>query len=270
MKYVYFLLGLIARLIIVAIPIFVINKYKDTLIQPLENWSKEATISTIGSLILLVFADYIKDFAKNYKSKKSLNPLQRASRETGATVTKLLEFGKFQMDDCDKIIEAALRQIESIVEVSLGKSRKENEISANCMLYRTQRKVGPSLVLTHWGTQLAGRFPIALKVGKDLPGAPKAIEENNIQYITDTQSKPNKNLFSNKTYKSIISIPLTLEAKKVGVINIDSEETNAFGKDGAFQKDILPIIQAQVDTITKLLLEVKLPQRLDSLEPIGA
>lgn len=266
MKLILITLGLLARVAIVATPILVINKYKDTLILPPDQWSSEAAISTTLSLILIVAADYIKDFAKSYKAKKIFNPLQRASRETGGTVTTLLELGKFESHDCDKAIESALRQIETIVEVSLGKSRREgHEISANCMTHRTQRKVGPSLTLTHWGTRLAGREPITIKLGQNLPGAPEAVEKEKIYYIKDTQSKELSDLFRNKSYRSILSIPLISGSKKVGVINIDSEEKSAFGKIEKFEKEVLPLISPQIDTIKKLIPNTKITERLEAI-----
>lgn len=265
MKIILFILGLIARLTIIGIPLFILNKYKETLAQPFESWPAYATTYVVLSITLLLAADYIKDFVKNQNTKKAFNPLQRASRETGATVTTLLENGKFDSRNCNQVIESALRQVETIVEVSLGKSRREgHEISANCMIHRTQRKVGPSLTLTHWGTRLAGREPITIKLADNLPGAPKAIEENTIQYIKDTQSKTFSQFFANKNYKSIISIPLTAGKKKIGVVNIDSVETNAFGKLEAFKKETYPLIQPQLDTIKKLLQIVEVPDNAEN------
>lgn len=264
MKFILITLGFIARLAIITIPIFVINKYKETLIKPPSDWTAEVIVWTTLSLAALIAADYIKDAVKNHKTKKSFNPLQRASRETGATVTTLLEHGKFDSNNCGPAIESALRQIETIVEVSLGKSRREgHEISANCMIHRTQRRVGPSLTLTHWGTRLSGREPITIKLGDKLPGAPKAIEENKNHYIKDTQTKDLSHFFANKSYKSIISIPLTSGTKKIGVINIDSVETNAFGKLDIFNKEIQPLIQPQLDTIKKLLQIVEIPGKAE-------
>jgi hypothetical protein len=265
MNFIFILLGLLARITIIAIPILVINKYKDTLILSPDQWTFEAAASTMLSLILIVAADYIKDFAKNHKAKKIFNPLQRASRETGGTVATLLELGKFESNNCDKAIESALRQIETIVEVSLGKSRREgHEISANCMTHRTQRKVGASLTLTHWGTRLAGREPITIKLGQNLPGAPEAIEQEKINYIKDTQSKELANLFRNKSYRSILSIPLISGSKKIGVINIDSEEESAFGKIEKFKKEVIPLISPQIDTIKKLIPNTKEIEHLAS------
>ncbi|MCI0915946.1 GAF domain-containing protein [Pseudomonas stutzeri] len=261
MKTILLILGLIARLATIGIPIFVFNKHKETFILPLKDWSNEAIIQITLSLAFLITADYIKDFVKSYKTKKTFNPLQRASRETGATVTTLLQYGRFESKDCAQAIESALRQIETIVEVSLGKSRREgHEISANCMIYRTQRKVGPSLTLTHWGTRLAGREPITIKLGNNLPGAPRAIEENKTHYIRDTQSKEFHEFFENKSYKSIISIPLTAGQKNIGVINIDSTEANAFGNISSFNKDTHPLIQPQLDTIKKLIQIAEFPE----------
>lgn len=264
MNLIYITLGLLARIAIIAIPIFVINKHKDILILPPEQWTPEAAVSTALSLVLIVAADYIKDLAKNHKARKIFNPLQRASRETGATVATLLDLGKFESHDCDRAIESALRQIETIVEVSLGKSRREgHEISANCMTHRTQRKVGPSLTLTHWGTRLAGREPIVIKLGQNLPGAPQAIEENKIYYIKDTHSKELAAFFRNKSYRSILSIPLISGSNKIGVINIDSEEISAFGKIEKFEKEVIPLISPQIDTIKKLIQNTKVPDRLE-------
>jgi len=261
MKLLLITIGFIARLATIAIPIFVINKYKETLIKPPSEWTIDVTIYTALSLAALIAADYIKDAVKNHKTKKAFNPLQRASRETGATVTTLLEHGVFDRKAAPPAIESALRQIETIVEVSLGKSRREgHEISANCMVHRTQRRVGPSLTLTHWGTRLAGREPITIRLENDLPGAPKAIQENKIHYIKDTQAKDIAHLFENKSYKSIISIPLTTGAKKIGVVNIDSVETDAFGRLDNFNKEIQPLIQPQLDTIKKLLQIIEIPE----------
>lgn len=265
MKIFLFILGFIARLAIIGIPLFIFNKYKETFILPFESWPSDVMLYAALSLAALIAADYIKDAVKNHKTKKAFNPLQRASRETGATVTTLLQHGSFESKDCSQAIESALRKIETIVEVSLGKSRHEgHEISANCMIHRTQRKVGPSLTLTHWGTRLAGREPITIKLGKSLPGAPKAIEENKSHYIKDTQAKEISQFFANKSYKSILSIPLIAEPKKVGVINIDSTEANAFGKLENFNKNIHPLIQPQLDTIKKLLQIIEIPEPIQT------
>lgn len=258
MKLAILLLGLLARILTLAIPLFFINRHKEEIIQPISTWPTETILQISLSLIALIVADYMKDAVKNYKTKKSFNPLQRASRETGATVTTLLHHGSFSEKESKYIIESALRQIETIVEVSLSKSRHEgHEISANCMIFRTQRKSGPSLTLTHWGTRLAGREPISLRLNSHLPGAPKAIIENKTTYISNTQIKEHAELFSNKTYKSIISIPLTNGTRKIGVINIDSTEINAFGKLKTFNREVFPLIQPQLDTIKKLLHTAK-------------
>lgn len=249
MKIIFFLLGLASRIAIISIPLFVLNKYRDQYIQPLANWSSDSILYGSLSILILIVSDYAKDFIKDRKQKQN-NPLQQVCRQTGATVTSLLSH-----EDKNKVIEDSLKHIESIVEITLGKGQKDGlEITANLMTYKSKRKVGAFLELTHWGTRLPGREPltIPLKDSEKLPGAPTAFHSRKITYIADTESKSLLGRFDGKTYKSIISIPLIRGSTVIGIINIDAKTKNAFGKK-MVNEDVRTLIQAQLDTISHLM-----------------
>lgn len=254
MQYLYFVLGFAARLAVIAIPLFIFNKYRPIFSTPIETWPKTVIIWLSVSIATLIICDYIKDIAKAQKAKKKYNPLLRASRESSATILKLLESGQYNIKAANTLIAAALVNIENIVEIALNKNKNEgSEISANCMIYRTQRGGEPHLTLTHWGTKLAGREPLTLKVDANLPGASAAFSSGAIAYIKDTATKDVEKYFKGKSYKSIVSIPLTKGSKNVGVINIDSTETGFYANAKKFEKEVMPLISAQIEVIKNLL-----------------
>lgn len=202
----------------------------------------------------MIICDYIKDIAKAQKAKKKYNPLLRASRESSATILKLLESGQYNVKAANTLIAAALVNIENIVEIALNKNKNDgSEISANCMTYRTQRAGEPHLTLTHWGTKLAGREPLTLKVDANLPGASAAFSSGAITYIKDTTTKDLEQYFKGKSYKSIVSIPLRKGSKTIGIVNIDSTDKAFYAKPKKFEKEVIPLISGQIEVIKHLL-----------------
>lgn len=265
MRYLYFVLGLIARIAVIAIPLFVFNHYRQTLSSPYESWPPLTTFYLSASIAILIAFDYLKDTAKAYKAKRKYNPLLRASRESSATILKLLESGSFTPKAAARLIESALVNIENIVEIALNKHKHDgSEISANCMIYRTQRGGDQSLALVHWGTKLAGREPLTLPANADLPGAPKAFTTRTVTYINDTSLKNFREFFRSKSYKSIVSIPLCKGSKTVGVVNIDSTETKFYGASSSFEREVLPLISGQLELI-KFLLPLTGRDRADAV-----
>lgn len=254
MRYINIALGFIARIFAISIPVLVFGHYRDVLTKPFVEWPLEATIALIISLIILITCDYLKDLAKSHKESKKYNPLQAACRQSSITICSLLEAGKFSQTSHTTLIESALKRVEEIVEISLSKSKADGlEISANCMTYTTQRKIGGNLKLSHWGTRLAGREPIDIKIDSNLPGATQAVAKGCISYIKDTQHPKIEEHFKGKTYRSIVSIPLRKGGKIVGVVNIDSTEANLFKNEKLFEKTIIPLISGQLEVIKSLI-----------------
>lgn len=254
MQYIYFVLGFAARLAVIAIPLFIFNKYRPIFSTAFETWPKTAVFWLSVSIATLIICDYIKDIAKAQKAKKKYNPLLRASRESSATILKLLESGQYNVKAANTLIAAALVNIENIVEIALNKNKNDgSEISANGMTYRTQRAGEPHLTLTHWGTKLAGREPLTLKVDANLPGASAAFSSGAITYIKDTTTKDLEQYFKGKSYKSIVSIPLRKGSKTIGIVNIDSTDKAFYAKPKKFEKEVIPLISGQIEVIKHLL-----------------
>ncbi|GEM_PF-1541279 len=265
MHYLYFVLGFAARLAVIAIPLFIFNKYRPIFSTPFETWPKAAVFWLSVSIATLIICDYIKDIVKAQKAKNKYNPLLRASRESSATILKLLESGQYNTKSANSLIAAALVNIENIVEIALNKNKNDgSEISANCMIYRTQRGGEQHLTLTHWGTKLAGREPLTLKIDENLPGASAAFSSGAITYIKDTATKDLEKYFKGKSYKSIVSIPLKKGLRTVGVINIDSTETRFYSNPRKFEKEVIPLISGQIEVIKHLLQQ----STKDKVDPV--
>ncbi|MHA3884815.1 GAF domain-containing protein [Stutzerimonas degradans] len=271
MRYLYFFFGLLARIFVIAIPLVVFSQYRQTLSEPVDTWPLDIILHIALSILVLLGCDYLKDFSKSYQARKKFNPLQRACRESSATIKCLLETGEFRPKQASYVIESSLRQIENLVEIALGKNKTEgSEISANCMIYQTQRGSDPILTLCHWGTKFAGREALSLSVKADLPGAPQAILSNEVTYIDDTQSKVHQKLFLGKNYRSIVSIPLKNEGKPIGVINIDSTDTKFYKSQKSFEANILTLLAGQIDTIKSLIkTSNKTEKASKNIQPAG-
>lgn len=268
-KYIFIFLGFIARFVIVCIPILIFNKIKNELVQPLDSWAESTIFWFLFSILILIAADYLKDYVKDRIKDKKYHPLERACRETGGTVRSLLENSDLSKNSIDSVMRDALRNIEAIVEVSLGKSRKEgHEITANCMRLITKKNTSPSLILTHWGSQLSGREPITLSVDGDLPGAPQAARSKEITYIDNTDGNDFKEFFCGKDYKSIMSIPLIKNNKVVGVLNIDSREKKAFFNERVFKNEVMPLIKAQTDVLSHCIRQSEVVDKVMNRRPV--
>lgn len=253
-RYLIFLVGLIARLGAIAIPVIVFSRFRADMGEPLDQWPTLLWLSVGGSLILLLAFDYAKDWAKSSRDKKKHNPLHAACRQNTATISSLLEAGKFDTANHDRLIEAALRDIEHMIEIVLSKSKADSwEISANCMTYSTQRAVGGRLQLKYWGTRLAGREPIELTVNSDQPGAIQSVKKGTITYVHDTQAPDNAEFFKGKTYRSIVSIPIRNGGKLFCIVNIDATEPKIFKDEKWFEGKIIPLLSGQLEVIGKLI-----------------
>lgn len=71
MHYLYFVLGFAARLAVIAIPLFIFNKYRPIFSTPFETWPKAAVFWLSVSIATLIICDYIKDIVKAQKEKKN-------------------------------------------------------------------------------------------------------------------------------------------------------------------------------------------------------
>jgi len=252
-KYLKVLAGLLARVFLVSIPAIVFSQFRAEMSQPLSDWSWDVRGYVFGSLLALVAFDYMKDYAKSSLEKKKRHPLQAACRQSTATISSILEAARFDQASHRPIIESALKQIEEIVEIGLAKSKADGlEISANCMIYSTQRGIGGRLQLLYWGTRLAGREPIELRIDSDLPGAIQAVKSGVVTYVHDTQKSPVVDFFKGKAYRSIVSIPIKKGGRVICVVNIDATEPGAFKDESGFVNRVMPLFSGQIEVIKKI------------------
>jgi hypothetical protein len=102
--------------------------------------------------------------------------------------------------------------------------RTEGTISANLMVFDETERV---LHLTLFSRHTKDRLKINVPLGA--LGAGKAIQDMKTIYTRDVKSPELKGIFrEDAPYRSILSIPIACDHRKVGVVNVDATRPNAF------------------------------------------
>jgi hypothetical protein len=129
-------------------------------------------------------------------------------------------------DDKDTI-ETIQLQILTIIEDKAKDvllERSEGVISANLMVYDQTERV---LRLILFSRHTKDRQKINVPFGA--LGAGKAIEDMKAVYIRDVKSPELKGIFrEDAPYRSVLSIPISCDHRRVGVVNVDATGPNAF------------------------------------------
>lgn len=144
-------------------------------------------------------------------------------------------------------------------------------ISSNLMLpkWKNATRLDNILSLVKFSHRHMGREFIDLPLNTEAPGvgAAAAFVTCGVQYIPDTTK--HEVFDQSKPYRSIVSYPLLSDgiSKSVGVVNIDSTEIYAFGKNqesdtqSAIHKLVTPWLQSLAETTVLFGYIVKLESR---------
>ena len=264
------ILGFVARLGIVAIPVLCLQRWREELLRPVEQWPETLWGKVAFAVIALLLADYIKDWIKDRQRKKAFeNANNDIYGHLGAAQKNLLRVATVKVSDqrdTDSIFKEALKHIEHLTEIIYGKARANGQkITANLMIYESKKGQGKTLKIRSWGTELPGRKPLTLKVESHAPaiGAPTSVVTRDWQYIKDTRDKIHRASFpGERDYRTILSIPLFDDNNGIlGVVNIDSDEPNAFNSIKDAKKKLAGPIEPILSTF-RYFLETK-PRRVD-------
>lgn len=256
------LIGFLARVAIVCIPLLFFEEWKDALVKPISTWTQTLWIKAAIAVLVVVVADYAKDL---YRDRRQLKQSNKAVGDTfhhlAAAQRNFLTKATSKLDgDARKeAFEDGLSHIEHITEIMYGKSRSNGEkITANLMIYRTQKGSGKKLTISFWGTRLTGRKDRTLKVDQSNlgPGAPRCATEDQWQYIADTHAKAVAAWFPERPdYRSIISIPVsTQDGRVLAVLNIDSTVKDAFQSLDTAKQKLKGPLEAILVTFRHILL----------------
>ena len=190
------ILGFVARLGIVAIPVLFLQRWREELLRPVEQWPETLWWKVAFAVITLLLADYIKEWIKDRQRKKAFeNANNDIYGHLGAAQKYLLRVATVKVGDqrdTDSIFKEALKHIEHLTEIIYGKARANGQkITANLMIYESKKGQGKTLKIRSWGTELPGRKPLTLKVESHAPaiGAPTSVVTRDWQYIKDTRDK---------------------------------------------------------------------------------
>lgn len=158
-----------------------------------------------------------------------------------------------EMREGRSILIRSLISLERTVKLVIDADEKDVTICSNFMVARYQPN--RELEIIQWGTRSADRDPKVLPVddANPLPGAPLALVEQRIVYIPDTQTATYDELFKNRPYRSILSIPVVVHMPRphvIGVINIDSTRENYFISDEHIKEQLKAKLMPHVQLIT--------------------
>ena len=265
-KLFWAILGFVARLGIVAIPVLFLQRWREELLRPVEQWPETLWWKVAFAVITLLLADYIKEWIKDRQRKKAFeNANNDIYGHLGAAQKYLLRVATVKVGDqrdTDSIFKEALKHIEHLTEIIYGKARANGQkITANLMIYESKKGQGKTLKIRSWGTELPGRKPLTLKVESHAPaiGAPTSVVTRDWQYIKDTRDKTLRASFpGERDYRTILSIPLFDDNNGIlGVVNIDSDEPNAFNSIKEAKKKLAGPIEPILSTF-RYFLETKL------------
>jgi hypothetical protein len=256
------IVGLVARLGIIAIPVLCLQRWREELFKPVEQWSETLWWKVGLSIAALIIADYIKDWIKDRQRKKTFESANNdIYGHLGAAQKNLLRVATIKVSDprdLDSIFKEALKHIEHLTEIIYGKARANGQkITANLMIYESKKGQGKTLRIRSWGTELPGRKPLTLKVEPHAPaiGAPTSVITRDWQYIKDTRDKTLQKWFpGERDYRTILSIPLFDDNNGIlGVVNIDSDEPNAFNSMKEAKKKLAGPIEPILSTFRHFL-----------------
>jgi len=124
-----------------------------------------------------------------------------------------------------ELIQAAALSVVVDKTKQVTLERRSGIISANLMVADDQRKVLRQTVFDR-ATQRS-----KTESSYEAPGPGLAIKEMRQVYIADTRAPDSVAMFPNTPYRSVLSIPLGCGHRKLGVVNVDSEERDAFDED---------------------------------------
>jgi hypothetical protein len=114
----------------------------------------------------------------------------------------------------------------------------EGVISANLMIADENTR---TLRLIHFSRHSKDRKVITVQFGQ--VGAGKAIENRKTVYIRDTKTPDLADVFrTDAPYRSILSIPITCEHLRIGVVNVDSTRPSAF-ETKSLEDHLAPYVQ---------------------------
>lgn len=146
-----------------------------------------------------------------------------------------------------RYFENLLSIVERLTFILLkGYGSQELDITANLMVPKVINQGKEVLELQYRGTCLRGRQgkrELEVDETAPAPGAAVAYLKKKAVYIPDVFRKPNSTYFSKDCpYRSVLSIPISLNSSVKYVLNIDSLRSDAFISDEVINKVILPTI----------------------------
>lgn len=216
---------LIARLTYLALPLYL--SYSPMKTVTIEGRSKEVPLySHEWPLWTILAAYFVAAIYKVKASDSAENAQQRVFDVSAGGSLKQLQALLLACDDRDSLDSIQVGILSVIVDKTknLIREGRDGIISANLMVADEQAKV---LRLTLFSRHHADRRKIEVPFGA--PGAGIAIQDVAPVYVKDIQTPDLARMFRRDApYRSILSIPIACDHRRIGVVNIDSTEPNAF------------------------------------------